>query len=169
VTIAPDSPLGRLLAGPVRPGQLAWIGLRPERKADMRVVEQATAIAGRGLDGDHYDTRRNGPRQITLVAAEDLAAMAAFLGAEAVSPQQLRRNLVTRGVNLLAIKDRRFRIGDALLEGAGECAPCGLMETLLGPGGYNAARGRGGILARVLEGGELRVGDPVTRVDEPAP
>jgi MOSC domain-containing protein YiiM len=73
---------------------------------------------------------------------------------------------VTRGVNLLALKDRRFSVGAVILEGAGECAPCGRMEETLGPGGYNAVRGHGGIVARVVEGGEVRLGDPIARVEE---
>src|SRR5688572_18089109 len=130
----------------------------------MEVVRSATLVAGRGIEGDHYDSRRNGPRQVTLIAEEDLGAMASFLG-QPVEPGQLRRNIMVRGVNLIALKDRRFRIGGALLEYSGPCEPCGRIETNLGPGGYNAARGRGGITARVLEGGEVRVGDAVTRVD----
>lgn len=51
-----------------------------------------------------------------------------------------------------------------MLEGAWECAPCGRMEETLGPGGYNGVRGHGGILARVVEGGEVRLGDPIARV-----
>jgi len=163
-----DSPIGRLLAGPMRPGGLQWIGLRPARRADVLTPASAVLIAERGVQGDHYDTRRNGPRQVTLIAAEDLAAISVFLGMSEISPGLLRRNLVIRGVNLLALKDRRFRIGTALLEGTGECAPCSLMEQALGPGGYNAVRGHGGITARVVEGGEIAIGDIVARVDQTA-
>jgi MOSC domain-containing protein YiiM len=165
VAFSPDSPLGRLLAGPLRPGQLAWIGLRPSRRAPVLGKPSAILIAGHGIEGDHYDTTRNGPRQVTLIACEDLAAIAAFLGLNEIAPERVRRNLVTSGINLMALKDRRFRIGAALLEGSGECAPCGLMEQNLGPGGYNAVRGHGGITARVVEGGEIRIGDGVERVD----
>src|SRR5258708_35589156 len=159
VSLCPDSPIGRLLAGPMRPGQLAWIGLRPARMAPVLSKASAILIAGRGIEGDHYDTKRNGPRQVTLIAIEGLAATAAFLGIAEIAPELLRRNLVTRGINLLAVKDRRFRVGAALLEGSGECAPCGRMESTLGPGGYNAVRGHGGITARIVEAGEVRVGD----------
>lgn len=165
MALSPDSPLGRLLAGPMRPGQLAWIGLRPARRAPVLAQDSAILTAGRGIEGDHYDTSRNGPRQVTLIAMEDLAAIAAFLGLAEVAPELVRRNLVTRGINLLALKDRRFRIGAALLEGSGDCAPCGFMEQNLGPGGYNAMRGHGGITARVVEGGEIRLGDVVERID----
>jgi MOSC domain-containing protein YiiM len=165
---SPDSPLGRLLAGPMRPGELVWIGLRPARMAPMLAPVSARLVAGRGIEADRYTTSRNGARQVTLIAIEDLAAIAAFLGKPEISPELTRRNLVTRGVNLVALKDRRFRIGSVLLEGSGECAPCSRMEANLGPGGYNAMRGRGGITARILEGGEVRLGDAIERVDEAA-
>jgi MOSC domain-containing protein YiiM len=102
---------------------------------------------------------------VTLLQFEHLSAIAAFLGLEAVAPERLRRNLVVSGLNLLALKGRRFRIGEAVLDASGECHPCSRMEEALGPGGYNALRGHGGITARVLEGGAIRLGDAVARLD----
>ncbi len=165
---SPDSPIGRLLAGPMRPGRLEWIGLRPARRAPMLTSVSAQLVAAHGIEGDRYDTKRDGPRQVTLIAAEDLAAVASFLGLSGIPPELLRRNLVVGGINLLALKDRRFRVGAVLLDGSGECAPCSRMEEALGPGGYNAVRGHGGITARVIEGGEIRIGDAVAPVDDAA-
>ncbi|UZE46648.1 MOSC domain-containing protein [Rhodopseudomonas sp. P2A-2r] len=164
MAFAPDSPLGKLLAAPMRPGRLGWIGLRTVRRGAVLTPESATLVAGQGIAGDHYATRHDGPRQVTLVAAEDMAAIGAFLGRDAIAPELLRRNMVTSGINLTALKDRRFRIGDVVLEASGDCAPCSRMEQALGPGGYNAVRGHGGITARVIAGGEIRVGDTVERI-----
>lgn len=159
----PDTPLGQLIAAPMRPGRLAWIGLRPARRAAMTMPDEATLIAQTGIAGDRYRTNRNGGRQVTLIAAEDLAAIAAFLGRDSVAPELLRRNLVTSGINLFALKGQRFRVGTATLEASGECAPCSKMEETFGVGGYNAVRGRGGITARIIEGGMVRIGDPIAR------
>jgi MOSC domain-containing protein YiiM len=160
---APGSPLARLLDGKLAPGRLAWIGLRPTRRAPMLTVETGRLEPGRGLEGDRWAGAPTGGRQVTLIAAEHLAAIAAYLGLDGVPPERLRRNLVVAGINLLALKGRRFRIGDALLEHSGECHPCSRMEEELGPGGYNAVRGHGGITARVLEGAAIRIGDLVLR------
>ncbi|MEW5687147.1 MAG: MOSC domain-containing protein [Pseudomonadota bacterium] len=153
----PTSRLGQMMAAPFRLGRVTWIGLRPARREPMVPVEAADLVEGRGAVGDRY-SRKDGGRQITLIQAEDLAAIASYLGRD-VSPTDLRRNIVTAGVNLLALKGRRFRLGDTILEHSGECHPCSRMEETFGPGGYNAVRGRGGITARVVSSGCVRVGD----------
>ena len=83
-------------------------------------------------------------------------------------PATLRRNLVVSGLPLVALKGRRFRIGEAVFEGTGDCDPCSRMEAALGPGGYNAMRGHGGLCARVLQGGRISLGDDVLPL-EPLP
>jgi MOSC domain-containing protein YiiM len=149
----------------MRAGHLEWIGVRPGRRVAPEPLHSANLVAGRGIEGDRYKTSRNGPRQVTIIALEDISAIAGFLGLPEVGPGLLRRNLVTRGINLMALKDCRFRVGSALLEGSGECAPCSRMEETFGPGGYNAVRGRGGITARIIESGTVRVGDRIERAD----
>ena len=163
-----SSPLQRLFDGIVRPGAVEWIGLRPARHAPMQPMGEALLREEDGVAGDHY-CGRSGTRQVSLIGRESLDAIASFLGRETAAPEQLRRNVVVRGVNLLALKGRRFRLGDALLEFAGECHPCSRMEQILGPGGYNAVRGQGGILARVLRGGAVRTGDRLTAWNSTAP
>lgn len=155
-----DSALGALLATLPRPGAVSWIGLRPARGQAMQTVNEARAVAGKGLDGDRYKGG-SGKRGITFIQAEHLPAIAALSGLAEVSPALLRRNVVVSGLPLLALKGRRFRIGQAVFEGTGPCDPCSQMEAALGPGGYNAMRGHGGINAVVLTAGTIKVGDEV--------
>jgi MOSC domain-containing protein YiiM len=154
---APDSYLTRLMATFPRAGRVEWIGVRPERLAAVESVARSAAIDG-GLVGDHY---AGGKREVTLIQAEHLGAVAALLGVARIDPALVRRNVVVAGINLLALKDRRFRVGEAVLEYAAPCHPCSRMEDALGAGGYNAMRGHGGIAARVMTPGVIRVGDLV--------
>ncbi len=144
----------------VRTGRLLWIGVRTARYAPLGELP-AVDVGPTGLVGDHY-AGRNGQRAVTLLQAEHLPVMASLLGGAVVTAGQLRRNLVVEGINLLALKDQAFRIGEVWLEGTGPCHPCSRMEKALGPGGYQAVRGHGGITARVLRTGTLRLGDAVT-------
>jgi MOSC domain-containing protein YiiM len=161
----PDSALARLMSTLPRPGVVRWIGLRPGRGAPMHEVERVEAVAGGGLVGDRYKGG-SGKRGITLIQAEHLPAIAALSGVDSVSPALLRRNVVVAGLPLVALKGRRFRIGDALFEGTGDCDPCSNMEQALGAGGFNAMRGHGGLCARILEGGGFALGDAVLPLED---
>ena len=153
--------LKQLLATLPQRGTLQWIGLRPGRRLPLDIVNTAELLTDRGIKGDRSSARQGGRRQVTLIQQEHLPVIAACLGNRDVRPEVLRRNLVVSGINLLALKDRRFRIGEAELEYTGTCAPCSFMEEALGAGGYNAVRGHGGITARILSGGFISVGDEV--------
>jgi MOSC domain-containing protein YiiM len=148
-------------------GKLEWIGLRAAHRGEVRSVAVAEVVEGLGIQGDHRAERDSGSkRQITLVQAEHLPVIAALSGQGEIDPALLRRNLLVSGVNLLALKDRRFTVGEVVLEGSGPCHPCSRMEEALGPGGYSAMRGHGGITARVVKGGVIHLGDPVRLVSD---
>ncbi|MCO6477281.1 MAG: MOSC domain-containing protein [Phaeodactylibacter sp.] len=142
-------------------GKIEWIGRRPQKRGAVEAVQSARLTPEEGLLGDHY-SGRSGKRQVTLIQAEHLPVVAAILRKEKADPALTRRNILVSGINLLALKGQRFRLGEALLEYTGECHPCSRMEENFGPGGYNAMRGHGGITARVLEGGTISVGDAVS-------
>lgn len=158
----PQTPeLQALMGNHRQAGNVAWIGLRPARKVDLNEVTSANAVAGRGLEGDRVMSISSANRQITLIMGEHLDAAAAILGMDSIHPGLTRRNIVTRGVNLNAFRDKRIRIGQVLLELTKPCHPCTRMEENLGLGGFNAMRGHGGWCAVVVEGGMICVGDSI--------
>jgi MOSC domain-containing protein YiiM len=160
----PASPLRALMETFPRTGKLEWIGLRPARRAPLQSFNHVEVLADHGLVGDHKAQRTGGKRQVTLIQREHLDAVASLLGRDVIDPALLRRNLVVSGINLLALRDMPFEIGGVLFEGSGLCEPCSRMEEVLGAGGYNAMRGHGGIIARIISGGIIRAGDAVTAV-----
>lgn len=162
--------LRELLARVPQRGRLEAIWLRPARGVPAVGVSEALAVAGRGLQGDRSANggRGGGRRQLTLLQQEHLPVVAALLGQPTLDAALLRRNLVVSGLNLLAARSPmpqvplRLWLGEEVeLELTGPCDPCSRMETALGPGGYAALRGHGGVTARVLRSGRLRVGDAV--------
>ena len=154
-------PLSNVLSTIPQVGRLEWIGLAPARMEDLVTPDSAELVVGKGIVGEHHAKRRESKREVTLIQWEHLPVIASILKRDSVSPAQLRRNLAVSGINLLSLKNATFQIGDVVLLGTGPCEPCSRMEWVLGPGGYNAMRGHGGITAKVLQAGTIKKGDPV--------
>ena len=148
----------------VQSGEVKWIGIHPQSKAPVQVLEETFAQIG-GLMNDRYNKGNpESKRQVTLIQYEHLQAAASFLGKNEIDPSLVRRNILIKGINLNAFQGKQIAIGDAILEMTGFCHPCNRMEKNLGKGGYNAMRGHGGITCRVLKEGKIKVGDRVTVV-----
>lgn len=143
-------------------GEVRWIGVRSARLVPLTVLNQVDVDEHDGLAGDRFDGGTSKTRQVTLIQFEHIRAMAEMLGRKEIDPGLLRRNIVVSGINLQSLKDRYFQIGSTILFGTGDCAPCRRMEENLGPGGFNAMRGHGGITARVHRSGSICIGDAVT-------
>ncbi|WP_133862525.1 MULTISPECIES: MOSC domain-containing protein [Pseudomonas] len=157
-------PLKELLAQVPQSGEVRWIGVRPASRAPMVEIEAVEARRDAGLTGDHARPTPRNQRQVTLIQWEHLPVVAALIG-KTVAPADLRRNLAIAGINLFSLKNRRFRIGQAILETTGWCQPCARLEERLGPGTFQAMRGHGGLTTRVLESGIIRLGDRVEVLD----
>ncbi|MHA6492520.1 MOSC domain-containing protein [Pseudomonas borbori] len=156
------SPLNELLAAVPQRGRVRWIGVRPAARADMIELDAVEARREAGLTGDHSRPGPRNARQVTLIQWEHLAVVSALLErdpAQPITPNDLRRNIAISGINLFSLKGRRFRIGQAVLETTGWCQPCARLEQRLGVGTFQAMRGHGGITARVLQSGIIRIDD----------
>ncbi|MEM0943029.1 MAG: MOSC domain-containing protein [Pseudomonadota bacterium] len=149
-------------------GDLRWIGVRPARRAQVKALARAEIVpAGLAEDRRSLDGQGPGKRAVSLIQWEHLAVIAALLGQADIAPEDLRRNLAVSGINLLGLRKATFRLGGAVLRGTGICAPCSRMEEVLGPGGYTALRGHGGITAEVLTPGPIQIGDALTPIPIP--
>lgn len=160
----PASPFQALITAVPQRGQVRWIGVRPERLGGMLVLDAVEARREAGLTGDHARPGPRNARQVTLIQWEHLAVISALLGRDAphgIKPEDLMRNIAVSGINLFSLKGRRFRIGQAILETTGWCQPCAKLEQRLGLGTFQAVRGHGGITARVIHSGIIRLGDPL--------
>jgi MOSC domain-containing protein YiiM len=155
------------------PGEVVAIHIAEAASAPMRALQSATAIAGAGLEGDRYRSGVGfysevptdpGARELTLIAEEALAEVAAETGIQ-VPLHEHRRNITTRGIDVDALLGKRFRIGDVVCEGVRACPPCNHLDELTGKPLLRPLARRGGLRARIVTGGELRVGDRI----EPAP
>ena len=138
------------------------IFVAPLKNAPTKDVALVEAIAGEGLEGDRNRKPNRSPgAQLTLIEAEHIEAFAKATG-YAMRPEQPRRNVVTRGVRLNDLVGKRFKVGEALCEGIELCEPCRKFRDLTHPETIRFFAGKGGLRARIVEGGVIRVGDAVT-------
>jgi MOSC domain-containing protein YiiM len=124
-------------------------------------LDEANFLADFGLEGD-WRSRRGRGRQITLIEADGLEHVARVLGLPAVPAGASRRQVVVRGMALNETVGKCLRVGTVLVAVHELCDPCANMEVKIGPGAREAMHDRGGVCGRVLEGGVVRPGDPVT-------
>lgn len=151
-------------------GKLLAIFTAPRRAAPMQAHEAIQVLLGAGLEGDRYALRKGalsrwgGPhREVTFIAREDLERMAEV--GVLLPAVESRRNLLVEGVDLAALIKRPFRVGEAVFMGVQACQPCKYLVRITGREDLLPAMiGRGGLRARVMEGGMIRVGDAIEEV-----
>jgi MOSC domain-containing protein YiiM len=138
----------------------------------MRAVTEVEGAAGRGLLGDRHCRPADAPPlapndrvpDISLVEAEVLASLLADHEID-LPPSQTRRNIITRGVRLQSLIGRRFRLGGLVCEGVEICEPCVHVQQKVGKPILRPLVHRGGLRARILEGGVVRTGDQIAAVE----
>ena len=132
----------------------------------MQALQEVEAVEGRGLRGDRY-LERSGywtsvdECQVTLISGEDLDEITSTTTLRVLNGEH-RRNLVTRGTDLIELLGRRFQIGDAIFEYDRPRPPCTYIQSLTGQPGLTRSLGhRGGICVRVVKAGRIRLQDPI--------
>ena len=116
-------------------------------------VQKATAISGLGLEGDRSAYEGN-TRQVLFVDKE-------ILDGFGLEPGQVKENITVTGLNVAQVQPGQvFTIGDVTLEAVGDCEPCGKMDAIR-LGLKDQLQGKRGMLAKVINGGGIKVGDSV--------
>lgn len=129
----------------------------PPGEHPLYEVNEIECIAGSGVRGDRFfDSKPDYKGQITFLSGEVFAEVCRFLGADK-TPAAARRNVVTSDIDLNSLIGRKIMVQGVEFEGMCECKPCYWMDSAIGPGAEEALRGRGGLRARILKDGILRV------------
>jgi len=135
------------------PARVRALFVSPRRTSPMRACTEVTARTDHGFDGDAH-ARPGGSRQVLLLDSETLLELE-------VVPGALKENITTEGLRVAALEPgTRLRVGGALLEISKECTPCEFVESVQ-KGLLPKIQGRRGMLARVVEGGPIQVGDAI--------
>lgn len=145
-------------------GTVKAIHIATEYGKPVEPVTETQAVMGKGLRGDRYFGTR---RQVTVVATGELEEAASELGRDSIVEGATRRNITVEAEALPRSHGARIEIGEVVLAVWRDCAPCEVMETVVGPGARNALKARAGVSATVVQGGTIQVGDPV-RIGQPA-
>ncbi len=152
-------------------GVLEAVHIATVASAAMTGLDTAQLVAGVGIDGDRYATRTGTysdrhhiDRQVTLIEVETLEALRRDRGI-VLEPHEHRRNLTTRGVPVSHLVGSYFAVGDCVLYGGRLNVPCKYLEGLLQRPVFRPLLNRSGLNARVVVGGTIRPGDPITPLD----
>jgi hypothetical protein len=147
-------------------GMVEGIYVTQEGSAAMERVEEVRTIEGCGIEGDRYCvgtgfwSRYGDVCEVTLIEGEDLDYIEKELGI-GVKNGEHRRNIITRGIRLGDLHRKKFRVGEAVLEYDRPRPPCRHVQDLSEPGMTRALKGRGGICARVVQAGSIKLRDSI--------
>ncbi len=121
-------------------------------------VREARLLAGRGIEGDRYlDFKDDYKGQVTFFAWEIYERMLEKFGVFGKGPEIFRRNIITEGVDLKTLIGKEFEVQGVRFLGTQECAPCHWMNSVFAEGAEDALKGNGGLRAKILSDGVLRV------------
>lgn len=121
---------------------------------------------GKGLVGDRfYEFKKDYGGQVSIMSEDALLELRNHTGVEA-DFKVFRRNLIISGIDPLSLIGKKFSIGEVLFEGSSDCTPCSWMDFAAGEGSYQwlSENQKGGLRAKILKSGIIRLGDQVKTV-----
>lgn len=153
-------------------GRVVSLHLHPAQAGEpLRTVEQIEVVEQKGIRGNGRYFGRNSrstgqpsKRQVTLIEREQISEHATTLGLETIAPGAVRSNIETLGVNLIELIGREVRVGEATLLFYEARLPCEKMDRLCEGLRGLMENNKQGVLAQVIRGGVIRLGDKIEAV-----
>jgi MOSC domain-containing protein YiiM len=148
-------------------GVVRYLHKTPRAFLPMESFNELDLVEGKGIVGDRYmigqetgfySHKPEEGRQVTLFEIETLVALERDAKITML-PEEHRRNITVEGVPLNHLVDRKFWIGDVLLEATRLSTPCRHIEEILGKQVFDPLINRSGLNCRILKGGMVKVGD----------
>jgi MOSC domain-containing protein YiiM len=132
-------------------------------------ISEIECVAGHGIRGDRFfDYRDNYKGQITFFSREVFDLMSGTFCLTNKSPGVLRRNLLVSGIELNELIGADFTVQGVQFRGTAHCKPCYWMNTAVAPGAEEFLADRGGLRARILSDGRVRLGEAQLAILQPA-
>jgi MOSC domain-containing protein YiiM len=131
---------------------------QPPGESPVIEVDEVQCVAGQGIRGDRFfGFKTDYKGQITFFTIETYLDLCERLNTQDRTPAVFRRNVITQGIDLNQLVGKEFEVQGVRFQGVSECSPCHWMNQAFAPGAEKALRGRGGLRARILTDGTLRV------------
>jgi len=131
---------------------------QPAGKNPTVEVAEIECFAGCGIKGDRFfDYKEDYKGQATFFSQEVFDALCAELKLAGASPGASRRNIVVEGADLNALVGKDFEVQGVKFRGMAECSPCHWMDQAFAPGAEQFLQNCGGLRAKILTDGKLRV------------
>jgi MOSC domain-containing protein YiiM len=123
----------------------------------MIETSEIECVAGHGIRGDRYfDFKDDYKGQITFFSLEVFEELCSAMQIQVCSPSLVRRNVITRSVDLNELIGQEFEVQGVRFLGMEECRPCYWMDRAFAPGAQEFLKGRGGLRAKILTNGVMR-------------
>jgi MOSC domain-containing protein YiiM len=157
-------------------GKLLSIYIASAAGEPMKALERAELVSGKGIAGDRYfagigefsPTVQDPDHEVTLIEIEQIRAFNESEDAENESNDgalaepleatEMRRNLLTEGIDLNALVGKTFAVGDVVMRGVRLCEPCDLLQRRTRASVLAGFAHRGGLRAGIVTGGSIEIG-----------
>ena len=138
------------------------MGFTKNHNQQIIEVNELNLVAGKGIVGDRYFKDYNDPfNQLSIIESENIDEYN-FKNKLNIPLLNFRRNIVTKGIRLNDLVQKRIKIGTVELEVIDLCRPCRhLSEKLRRNDIIKEFLRKGGIRCQIINDGKISLGDQI--------